>query len=377
VAQYAADISTLDGAAITVVASGFLNPANNSNGPAFGLFVATAAGGELLELPAEAIEVARVQVIHNSADLAADTVDVYLNDGLLLDDFAFRNASPFVDAPIGAAFDITVAPKTSADSSDGIWRKSYTLEGGKTYVLIANGIVSASGYDPVQAFDIYVSAMGREVAGTSGNTDVLIFHGSTDAPTVDIHEATAGELIDNLAYGEFDADYLELPTADYVIEVRDETGETVVASYQAPLATLELEGYALVAVASGFLTPANNSDGPAFGIWVAPAAGGEMVALPLYTSTRDIEIGNSLGLELYPNPVSSYLNISYSIEEPADISVEIFAVTGQKMLRRELGRRNAGDHTETMNMSSFENGIYILKMNNGSSVQTSRIKVVK
>ena len=42
---------------------------------------------------------ARVQVIHNSADEAAEVVDVWLNDILLIDDFEFRTATPFVDAP--------------------------------------------------------------------------------------------------------------------------------------------------------------------------------------------------------------------------------------------------------------------------------------
>ena len=50
---------------------------------------------------------ARMQVIHNSADKAAETVDVYLWNGdknslvVKLDDFAFRTATPFVDVPAG------------------------------------------------------------------------------------------------------------------------------------------------------------------------------------------------------------------------------------------------------------------------------------
>ena len=41
-------------------------------------------------------QTARVQVIHNSADAAAELVDVYLNETLLIPNFAFRTASPFV-----------------------------------------------------------------------------------------------------------------------------------------------------------------------------------------------------------------------------------------------------------------------------------------
>jgi hypothetical protein len=76
---------------------------------------------------------------------------------------------------------------------------------------------------------------------SSGNTDVLVFHGSTDAPTVDIYETAVvdGELIDNLMYGDFFG-YAELATNNYVLEVRDETGMNTVAAYEAPLATLEI-----------------------------------------------------------------------------------------------------------------------------------------
>jgi hypothetical protein len=323
-------------------------------------------------------QTARVQVIHNSADAAAAVVDVWLDNTLLIDDFAFRTASPFIDAPAGTSFDITIQPSNSVDTTNGLWRKSYTLTGGMTYVLVANGIVSASGYDPASPFDIFVYAMGREEAGTSGNTDVLVFHGATDAPTVDIYEATAGELINDLAYGFFADDYLELPTADYMIEVRDETGTSIVASYQAPLATLNLGNSALVAVASGFLTPGNNSEGPAFGIWVALPAGGNLIELPaVVTSTSGVALESRMDVNVYPNPVSSYLNVNFSIVAPADVEMEIIGITGQTMLRRDLGRKSAGEHTESLNMDSFENGIYMLRLNTGTSVHTTKIKVVK
>jgi hypothetical protein len=372
---YDAPLATLglDDAAITVVASGYLAP--TAGQPEFGLFAVTADGGEFLPLPAS---IARVQVIHNAADAAAAMVDVYLNDGMLIDDFEFRTASEFIDAPAGSDFDIVIQPSNSMDTTNALWRKSYQLMSGETYILVANGIVSTSGYDPVKAFDIYVMAMGREAASTSGNTDLLVFHGSTDAPVVDIYEGTAGELIDNLAYVEFDDDYLELPTADYEIQVRDEIGSTIVARYQAPLATLGLNDAAIVAVASGFLTPGNNSDGPAFGIWVALATGGDLVELPTSTvSTNDISFENRMNVKVYPNPVSSYMNIDFTLEVASDVELEIISITGTSMFRSDLGSRTAGANTETLNISSLENGIYMLRMRAGADVHIARIRVVK
>lgn len=253
-------------------------------------------------------QTARVQVIHNSADAAAASVDVYLNSTLLIDDFTFRTASPFIDAPAGVQFTVGIAPANSTSSADAIATFDYTLAAGETYVLVAEGIVSPSGYSPATPFGIAVYAMGRESANMMTNTDVLVHHGCTDAPTVDVVEigAGAGTIVDNAAYGDF-AGYLELPTADYTLDIRDETGTTSVATYNAPLSTLNLDGAALVVVASGFLNPANNSNGPAFGLYVALPAGGPLVQLP--ATTASLLDAKEFSLELFPNPTTDFVNI--------------------------------------------------------------------
>ena len=46
-------------------------------------------------------QTARLQVIHNAADPGAVSVDIYLNGTLLLDNFGFRDATPYIDAPAG------------------------------------------------------------------------------------------------------------------------------------------------------------------------------------------------------------------------------------------------------------------------------------
>jgi hypothetical protein len=284
VVAYDAPLATLglDGAALTVIASGFLNPANNLNGPAFGLF-AVLADGTVVPLPLAGGPTgeARIQVIHNSADAAAAVVDVYLNGELLLNDFAFRTATPFVTVDSGVDLEVAVAPSTSTSVADAIATFTYNLEADETYILVANGIVSGSGYNPPTGFDIYVTGGAREAAQGPG-TDVLVLHGSTDAPTVQVAETAVlggAVIVDPFSYGEF-AGYLEVPTADFVLEVQLPDGTPVVA-YQAPLATLNLQGAALTVLASGFLNPANNSNGPAFGLFVALPSGGDLVELPL------------------------------------------------------------------------------------------------
>lgn len=218
------------------------------------------------------LPLARLQVVHNSPDPAVEVVDVYLNDELLLDDFAFRTATPFIDAPANTPIKIDIAPGTSVDVSESIFTVSPTLAADETYIAVASGTLGSS-------ISLEVFAGAREVAAVAGNTDVLVQHGSPDAPTVDVvNQDGGGILVDDISYPEFQG-YLELPTDDYLIDITTADGSTKVAGYQAYLAELGLADAAVTVFASGFLDPGANQDGPAFGLWVSLATGGPLVEL--------------------------------------------------------------------------------------------------
>ncbi|MDP3461237.1 MAG: DUF4397 domain-containing protein, partial [Bacteroidales bacterium] len=379
VAQYAAPLATLglDDAAISVIASGFLNPANNNDGEAFGLYVALASGGDLIALPQVDITTARVQVIHNSADAAAEVVDVWLNDILLIDDFTFRTATPFIDAPAGVEFTIAILPSDSESPENPIWSNNYTLAGNKKYILVANGLVVEANYDPFIPFDIYVYAMGREVATNTMNTDVLVFHGSTDAPTVDVVEVGvgAGTIVDNLEYGVF-ADYLELPTDDYILDVRDETGTVTVATYSAPLETLGLFGYSASVVASGFLNPSNNNNGASFGLYAVLATGGELIPLPVVTSVLENE-SNDLSISAFPVPARDVININMQLEKNSNVNIEMYNLLGNIVYQFNSGMLMAGSQTDKIDVSNFAEGMYLVRVTTGTSTLTTKVKIVK
>jgi len=355
VATYSAPLATLNlqGSALTVVASGFLNPANNSDGPAFGLYVALASGGALIPLPlVTPPTTARVQVIHNSADAAAALVDVYLNGDLLLNDFAFRSATPFIDAPAGTPIQIDIAPGTSTSVAQSIYNIAPTLTAGETYVLVANGIVSATGYSPAQPFGLSVFAQGRETSSNAANTDVLVNHGSTDAPTVDVVEANSGgTVVNDISFPNFNSDYLELPTADYVLDVKSADGASLVARYNAPLQTLNLQGAALVVVASGFLNPAVNSNGAAFGLWVALPAGGSLVELPAVLSSQSFDFST---VAVFPNPTSEVLNINIPFSFDT-VSGQVIDISGRAV-------KSINKVENSIDVSNLSNGLYVLDL---------------
>ncbi|MEZ4873890.1 MAG: DUF4397 domain-containing protein [Flavobacteriaceae bacterium] len=304
---------------------------------------------------------ARVQVIHNSADAAATQVDVYLDDTLTLDDFAFRTATPFIDFPADVEVVIGIAPANSTSSSDVIASFPVTLADGETYVVVADGIVSPTGYNPPQPFGLQVYALGREAATVGTNTDVLVHHGSTDAPTVDVVETGvgAGLIVDDISYTEFQG-YLELPTADYVLQIN--AGGAGVAAFSAPLGTLGLDGQALVVVASGFLDPSQNSNGPAFGLWVALASGGDLVELPA-AALGTTEFLNEQ-IALFPNPVQDMLTVSGL--EQNNYTYSVVDMLGRTILKL------TADQGDTLNVANLNTGIYNLVISEGTTILGSK-----
>ena len=123
-------------------------------------------------------QTARLEVIHNAADAIAAEVDVYVNGGAtpFIDDFAFRTSSGFVDVPAGVDLNIGIALSTSTGPSDILFTlPAVNLTAGETYIAIANGIVSPTGYMPnstMAPFGLDVFATGRESAtGGSGTND--------------------------------------------------------------------------------------------------------------------------------------------------------------------------------------------------------------
>jgi hypothetical protein len=368
VASYDLPLATLglDGAAVTAVASGFLDPSNNSNGPEFGIWVATAVGGPLVQLPAST---AQVQVIHNSPDALAEEVDVYVDGALALDDFAFRTATPFLDLSAGVEIELAVAPATSTSVNDALLTVPVTLEANETYVVVANGIVSPSGYNPAPPLTLNVFAQGRTEATSSSNTDILVHHGSTDAPTVDVVEngVGAGRIVNDISYTEFQG-YLEIPTADgYVLQVRDETGTVGVAAYGAPLSTLGLDGAAISLLASGFLDPSQNSNGPAFGLYAALASGGPLVALP--TATLGTEENALTNVAVFPNPTNNILTVE-------GVALNDYTLTVVDVQGRIIASNAYSVSNNSIDVSQLASGVYLLNIENGSN-SAKTIRFVK
>ncbi len=361
VASFTADLSSLGGGSAVVFASGFLTPANNQNGAAFGLFAAL-ANGTVVAFPA--VSTARLQVIHNAADPAAAVVDVYVNGSVLLNDFAFRTATPYVDVPAGVQLNIGVAPGNSTSVTDTLKNFEVTLANGETYLAVANGVLNPASFatnpdSRPTAFTLLLANQMREAAINAGEVDLRVVHGSTDAPTVDVLAGT-NILVDNAAYTDITG-YLSVPAANYILNITPgNNNNNVLLSYNAPLSSLG--GGSAVVLASGFLTPSANQNGPAFTL-IAVLADGTIIPLSLVTGIEQNEFENSL--LLVPNPAHGQVALNLT----DDVTMcEIRNITGETV-------KTVNDNFRAIDISNLSPGVYFVTVTAENKTATKRLMV--
>ncbi len=115
---------------------------------------------------------ANVQIIHNSA---GPTVDVYIDGALTIEGFEYRTATPVLTLPV--SFTVGIA----AAGGDVIAEFPFELMDGGSYVVVATGLLG----DTTTPFDL--AAAGTTFGASSADVVGLeVYHGSTDAPAVDI-----------------------------------------------------------------------------------------------------------------------------------------------------------------------------------------------
>lgn len=272
---FKADLSGLAGGAAVVFASGYVDPSANNGGEAFGLFAAL-PNGTVVQFDAPT---AKVQVIHNSADPAAATVDVWAQWGInsirLIDDFSYTDATAYIDVPAQTDLKIIIAPGNSTSPAQGIYDQTFNLPEGLTAAVMALGNVGsgfAANPDGLPTnFRLQAILNTRTQAANSGEVDLMVVHGSTDAPTVDIYaQGLATPLVDNAPFAA-NTPYLNLAPASYYLDITPAAGSPALFTYKADISSLA--GGAGIAFASGFVSPDNNNSGAPFGVYVALANG--------------------------------------------------------------------------------------------------------
>jgi hypothetical protein len=343
------------------------------------------ADGTVLCLPSLDVT-ARLQVIHNAPDPDAAVVDIYVNAGPtpFIDDFGFREATPYVDVPAGVTLTIGVAPGNSTGPSQIIASFDVVLEPNEKYVAIASGVLNPGGFDPNPdgrdiGFTLFKRDNMREY-GHFGSVKVIGFHGAPDAPAVDILARGSWfyrKLADNLAYGDFSGYRTLWPRSYEIIVTLADDNSAVVAQYEADLSAASGKG--VTVFASGFLNPAQ---GPAFGLFAA-LPDGTVLELPPYAPHPVALMGSGAGVQDFtlfqnsPNPFSEGTTISFALPEAANVSIAVYNTMGQLVDRVLNEQREAGVHSVQYSGDKLATGVYYCRMDAGPHSEVRKMMVFK
>jgi len=200
-----------------------------------------------LSAPAFAQSGARVRVVHASPD--APAVDVWINDGLAIENAPFKGITDY--APLAAgAYNIKVVPNGATEPV--VIEADLTLEA-KDYTIVAVGLLE--NIEPLLLID-------NNSAPAAGKAHVRFVHASPDAPAVDIAVKGGPILFSNVAFKEI-GDYLPVDAGTYDLEVRLTGTETV---------ALDVPGLAL-------------ADGTVYTVFAMGLAGGE----PMLTAVPSVD----------------------------------------------------------------------------------------
>ncbi len=282
------------------------------------------AGLALTALPGAAVaQTARAQVIHNAPDPAAATVDVYVN-GVLpaeLDNLGFREATPFLDVPGDADFDVAVALASSGtagdplDPADALATFTFNLPSGTSNAIVASGVLNPAAFaanpDGVATAFTLLPVPGVREAGAGADVDLRIVHGSPDAPTVDVLARNVAPLVDSFAYTDVES-YLSVPAGAYTLDVTlGDDRDFIAASFDADLSGLG--GGAALVLASGFLDPAANQGGPGFGL-IAVLPDGTVASFPAVANEARLQVVHNA-----PDPAAATVDVYVNGVLPAPL----------------------------------------------------------
>ncbi|REL29119.1 DUF4397 domain-containing protein [Rhodohalobacter sp. SW132] len=370
----------LEGGALVVLASGFFTDyAGEDNG--FGLLAVLPDGTTVLLDAVTDADMANVQIIHNSPDPAAASVDVFVNGELTLPGVEFRTATPFLELPGDTPLDIVVSPE-DAGIEAGIEFAGVEFTSGWSYYVVATGVLDPSAFadnpDGVDTgFFLDVIPNASTTAADENEFEFLLYHGSPDAPAVDVAARDVAQLADGFSFTDYTDDYINVPAGEYVIDIFAAGGTEPLVSFDADVSTLA--GSTGVILASGFLNPSANNDGPAFGgIVVLPD--GNVIELGVATSNEEVSDILPGSFELnqnYPNPFNPTTTISYALPEASNVRIEVFSVTGQQVATVVDTRQSAGQYNVSFDASALSSGVYLYRIQADNFTQTRRMTLIK
>ncbi len=102
----------------------------------------------------------------------------------------------------------------------------------------------------------------------------------------------------------------------------------------------------------------------------------EQTAIPFMITASNEPVKSDLAVEVYPNPVSDLVNVSFRLAEQKDVQIRLADVTGKVVYEANMGKMN-GANKLPIRVQHLNAGSYMLTVNVGGEITTKPVVVVR
>ncbi|MFN4986163.1 MAG: hypothetical protein ACK5GI_08485 [Ignavibacteria bacterium] len=364
-ASFSVDFASLASSVIVCAVSGFKTLEDNNKSTDTLALLSVLEDGRVVRSPLMAgSQTCRVQLVHAAADPALTQVDVYINGMKAADNLAFRKATGFTPVIANSPIVVGFAPATSTGYKDTLLTITLDpLRPSRTYTIVASGVADTSKFakNPTGVYTgVNLSVIdGALEQSASAKTSVRAGHFVSDAPVASIVSSKT-TYASKVKFTDQSPTYVEVDPAIDTLWLTDADGNKL----KGYVCDLRGSNRATLALATGFLNPANNNSGAALKLILVDANGSvnasaEEVDPGGNTSVQeDVLIGR--GWSVGPNPASHVLRAQIPAgDNQGELGYALVNAAGQQFATGTIAQVNV-QYALSLDVSTIPQGAYNL-----------------
>ena len=97
---------------------------------------------------------------------------------------------------------------------------------------------------------------------------------------------------------------------------------------------------------------------------------------PQSLANKTIELNNQ-DISVFPNPSGNKINVSYNLENSKHVKIELYDLSGNMVALLLDKNEETGKHQHTYNAEKYNNGTYLLLLNDGEKLIKQKVVILK